>query len=79
MKEKYRITGSKGWKEVKLEPRDLVRFHLRKERFPDLRKFKLMSRADGPFKILEKVNGNACQLELPPEFGVTSTFNISNL
>jgi hypothetical protein len=79
MKEKYRITGSKGWKEVKLEPRDLVRFHLRKERFPDLRKSKFMSRADGPFKILEKINGNACQLELPPEFGVTSTFNISNL
>jgi hypothetical protein len=24
MNKKYRIAGSKGWKEVKLEPRDLV-------------------------------------------------------
>jgi hypothetical protein len=29
--EKYRITGSKGWKEVKFEPGDLVWLHLRKE------------------------------------------------
>jgi hypothetical protein len=79
MNEKYRIAGSKGRKEVKLEPGDLVWLHLRKERFPDLRKSKLMSRADGPFKILEKINDNAYKLELPLEFGVSPTFNISYL
>jgi hypothetical protein len=42
MNEKYRIAGSKGQKEVKLEPGDLVWLHLRKERFSDLRKSKLM-------------------------------------
>jgi hypothetical protein len=52
MNEKYRIAGSKGRKEVKFEPEDLVWLHLRKERFLDLRKSKLMSRADGPFRIL---------------------------
>jgi hypothetical protein len=31
MNEKYRIASSKGWKEVKLEPGDLVWLHLRKE------------------------------------------------
>jgi hypothetical protein len=62
-----------------LEPGDLVWLHLRKERFPDLRKSKLMSHADGPFKILEKINDNAYKLELPPEFGVSTTFNISDL
>jgi translation initiation factor IF-1 len=36
MNEKYRITASKGRKEVKLEPGDLVWVHLRKDRFPDL-------------------------------------------
>jgi translation initiation factor IF-1 len=35
MNEKYQITGSKGRKEVKLEPGDLVWLHLRKEQFPD--------------------------------------------
>jgi hypothetical protein len=79
MNKKYRITGSKDWKEVKLEPRDLVWLHLRKEWFPDLRNSKLMSRVDGPFKILEKINDNAYKLELPPEFGVSPTFNISDL
>jgi hypothetical protein len=30
MNEKYQIAGSKGWKEVKLEPGDIVWLHLRK-------------------------------------------------
>jgi hypothetical protein len=38
-----------------------------------------MSCTDGPFKILEKINNNAYKLELPPEFGVSPTFNISDL
>nr|ABB47073.1 retrotransposon, putative, centromere-specific [Oryza sativa Japonica Group] len=79
MTEKYRIAGSKGRQEVKLEPGDLVWLHLRKDRFPELRKSKLMPRADGPFKIVEKINDNAYKLELPPEFGVSPTFNISDL
>jgi hypothetical protein len=77
--EMYQITGSKGQKEVKLELRDLVWLHLRKERFPNLRKSKLMSHSDGPFKILEKINNNAYKLELPLEFGVSPTFIISDL
>ncbi|WVZ52310.1 hypothetical protein U9M48_003383 [Paspalum notatum var. saurae] len=79
MTAKYRDAGSKGRKELKLEPGDLVWLHLRKDRFPDLRKSKLMPRADGPFKIIEKINDNAYKLELPPEFGVSPTFNIADL
>jgi hypothetical protein len=79
MNEKYQIAGSKVRRKVKLEPRDLVWLHLRKERFPGLRKSKLMFRVDGPFKILEKINDNAYKLELPLEFGVSPTINISNL
>jgi hypothetical protein len=77
--EKYRIAASKGRKEVKLEPGDLVWVHLRKHRFPNLRKSKLMPRPAGPLKVLEKINDNAYKLELPPEFGVSPTFNISDL
>jgi hypothetical protein len=79
MNEKYRIAASKGRKEVKLEPGDLVWLHLRKERFSKLRKSKLMSHAADPFKILAKINDNAYKLELPPEFGVSPTFKISDL
>jgi hypothetical protein len=52
---------------------------LRKDHFPELRKSKLMPRADGPFKILEKVNDNAYKLELPSDFGVSPTFTIADL
>ena len=38
-----------------------------------------MPSANGPFKILKKINDNAYKLELPPEFGVSPTFNISDL
>ena len=46
MNAKYKNAGDKGRKELQFEPRDLVWLHLRKERFPDLRKSKLLSRAD---------------------------------
>jgi hypothetical protein len=52
---------------------------LRKEQFPELRKSKLMPRADGPFKVLKKINKNAYKLDLPAKVGVSSTFNIADL
>ena len=79
MNKKYRIAVSKGRKEIKLEPGDLVWLHLRKDRFSKLRKSKLMPRAAGPYKIIEKINDNAYKLELPPKFGVSPTFNIADL
>ena len=44
MNERYRDACGKVRKEVKLESGDLVWLHLRKDRFPDLRKSKLMLR-----------------------------------
>jgi hypothetical protein len=79
MNAKYKISGDKGRKQLNFEPNDLVWLHFRKEQFPDLRKSKLMSRADGPFKVLEKINENAYKLDLPVDFGVSPTFNIADL
>ncbi|XP_047164016.1 uncharacterized protein LOC124833550, partial [Vigna umbellata] len=53
--------------------------HLRKERFPQLRKSKLNPRGDGPFRVIRRINNNAYQLDLPPEYGVHATFNVSDL
>ena len=74
----FRSAGDKGRKHVVFAPGDLVWLHLCKDRFPDLRKSKLMPRADGPFKVLKKINDNAYKLELPADFGV-SPFNIADL
>ena len=79
MSEKYKLAGSKGRKHVTFEPGDLVWLHLRKDHFPELRKSKLMPRADGPFKVLENINDNAYKLELPAAFGVSPTFNVAYL
>jgi translation initiation factor IF-1 len=79
MNEKYRIAVNKGMKEMKLEPGDLVWVHLRKDRFPDLRKSKLIPCVVDPYKVLAKINDNAYTLELPPDFGVSPTFNILDL
>ena len=38
-----------------------------------------MPRAAGSFKIIEKINDNVYKLELPSEFGVSPTSNISYL
>jgi hypothetical protein len=38
-----------------------------------------MPRADGPIKVLEKINENAYKLDLPADFGVSPTFNIADL
>jgi hypothetical protein len=79
MNAKYKLIGDKGRKQLDFAPVNLVWLHLKKERFPDLRKYKLMPRADGPFKVLEKINENAYKLNLSVDFRVSPTFNIVDL
>jgi len=52
---------------------------IRLERFPPRVVEKLSARSAGPFKILKKINPNAYVIDLPPDFGISSTFNISGL
>jgi len=64
---------------VRFEPGDWVWVHMRKERFPEQRRLKLMPRGDGPYQIIERINDNACKVDLPGEYGVSATFNFSDL
>ena len=52
---------------------------MRKERFPSKCKTKLMPRADGPLKVLERVNDNAYKINLPKYYGVSAIFNMADL
>ena len=61
----YEKVTNKGRKQVQFAPGDLVWIYLQKEWFPSKRKFKLMPRAYGPFKVLEMVNNNAYKIDLP--------------
>ncbi|KAK1684453.1 hypothetical protein QYE76_045301 [Lolium multiflorum] len=71
---------NKKRKEMLFKPGDMVWVHFRKDRFPKLRKSKLLSRGAGPYKVLAKINDNAYSIDLPiDEFGVSNTFNVADL
>jgi hypothetical protein len=53
--------------------------HMRKERFLAHRKSKLQPRGDEQFQILERINDNAYKVNLPGKYGVSATFNVSDL
>jgi hypothetical protein len=57
----------------------LVVVHLRKDRFPDQRKSKLQPRADGPIKVLRKINDNEYEIDLPSTYGVSTSFKVADL
>ncbi|KAL4323160.1 hypothetical protein GQ457_11G026100 [Hibiscus cannabinus] len=42
-------------------------------------RLKILPRGDGPFQVLEKVNDNAYKLDLPGDYIVSATFNVSDL
>jgi hypothetical protein len=77
--ERVASQANKGRRRVIFEPGDWVWVHMRKERFPAHRKTKLHPRGDGPFQILEKINDNAYKVDLPGEYNVSATFNVSDL
>jgi hypothetical protein len=64
---------------VRFEPGDWVWVYLRKDRFPEQKRSKLIPRGDGPYQIIERINDNAYKVDLPGEYGVSVTFNVSNL
>ena len=71
---------NKKRKEMLFKPGDMVWVHFRKDRFPKLRKSKLLPRGAGPYKLLAKINDNAYSIDLPiDEFGVSNSFNVADL
>ena len=52
---------------------------MRKERFIARRRSKLHLGWDGPFQVLVRINDNAYKLDLPSEYNISVTFNVSDL
>ena len=38
-----------------------------------------MPRGDGPYQIIERINDNTYKVDLLGEYGVSATFNVSDL
>jgi hypothetical protein len=77
--EQYANKANKGRRQVIFQPGDWVWVHMRKERFPARRRSQLHPRGDGPFQVLERINDNAYKLDLPGEYNISATFNVSDL
>jgi len=77
--EQYTNKVNRGRKLVRFEPDDWVWVHMRKERFLKQRRSKLMPRGDGLYQIIERINDNAYKVDLSGEYGVSATFNVSDL
>ena len=58
---------------------DLVMIKLKPERFPPGTMKKLHARGAGPFRIIKRIGSNAYVVDLPSSYGISSTFNISDL
>jgi hypothetical protein len=71
---------NKKRKEVLFQPGDMVWVHFRKDRFPQLRKSKLLPRGAGPYKVLANINDNAYKIDLlTAKYGVSNSFNVADL
>jgi hypothetical protein len=77
--EQYATQANKGHRKLVFEPGDWVWLHMRKKRFPAKRRSKLLPRGDGPFQVLERINDNVYKLDLPGEYNVSATFNVTDL
>ena len=77
--EQYATKANKGRRQVIFEPGDWVWVHMRKERFLAHKRSKLHPRRDSPFQVLERINDNAYKLDLPGEYNIRATFNVSDL
>jgi hypothetical protein len=75
----YEKRANKGRKKMLFEEGDLAWVHLRKDHFPDQRKSKMQPQADGPFKVLRKINDNAYVVDLLSAYDVSGSFNVADL
>ncbi|KAD5508850.1 hypothetical protein E3N88_16553 [Mikania micrantha] len=75
----YQARANKHRRKVVFNEGDLVWVYLRRERFPQGRFGKLQPRADGPFRVLQRINDNAYKIDLPGHYKVSATFNVADL
>ncbi|KAA3487321.1 Transposon Ty3-I Gag-Pol polyprotein [Gossypium australe] len=77
--ESYVQRANKGRKRVVFVPGNWVWVHTSKEGFPAQWRSKLLPRGDKPFQVLERINENPYKLDLPGEYNISTSFNVSDL
>ena len=62
-----------------LQEGSMVMIQLRPERHAAEKAHKLHPRAADPFQVRRKINPNAYDIDIPPKWGIPTTFNISDI
>ncbi|PKU77925.1 ATP-dependent DNA helicase RecG [Dendrobium catenatum] len=75
----YKTAADVHRRERIFQPGDLVYVRIRKERLPPGSQSKLSRRKWGPFAISKKINDNAYVVDLPAEFTMSHTFNVTDI
>uniref|UniRef100_A0A2N9IG07 RNA-directed DNA polymerase n=1 Tax=Fagus sylvatica TaxID=28930 RepID=A0A2N9IG07_FAGSY len=76
---RYKVQADSRRRHLEFAVGDYVMIRIRPERFPSGTVKKLQARSAGPFKVLKRIGSNAYVIELPPDYGISSTFNIEDL
>ena len=58
---------------------DWVWIHSRNNKFTSRWKSKLQEKGDGSFQVLQRINYIAYKIDLPLDYGVSKTFNVTDL
>ena len=58
---------------------DYVMIRIKPKRYPSGTFKKLQARSASPFKVLKKLGSNAYVIDIPSDYGISSTFNIADL
>jgi hypothetical protein len=75
----YKIHADIHQRHMEFQVGDYVMIRIRPKQFPSRSVKKLQVRSARLFKILKRVGPNAYLLDLPPDYGISSTFNIEDL
>ena len=76
---KYKTQADLHRRHLDFDVGDYVMIHIRPERYPSGIVKKLQARSACPFKVLKKLGPNAYVIDIPLDYGISSTFKIADL
>ena len=75
----YKQSADSHHRHQSFEVGDQGMVQLRPERYSPSTATKLHVRSTGPFRVLSRVGENAYVVDIPPSWGISSTFNVADL
>jgi hypothetical protein len=76
---RYKVQADSRRRHLEFAVGDYVMIRIRPEQFPSGTVKKLQARSAGLFKVLKRIGSNTYVIELPSDYGISSTFNIEDL